>query len=213
MNYSKKEKRIVSLQLSKGQVVILMALSMVSLVVSFYLGLVTGKSLRIETSVQQLEQERLQNEAVATQESLSFFQLGQTASKSSPIDLDYLEKLKNNTERLAQQGQKEEKPPPTTTTTLLPPLEVRTVKMVKTQTVGSYTLQVFSTGSSERANTFHQRLLDQGFADAYVSTYVTGDNKKLFRVRVGKTSKKEAEALAIQLKKVDFIDQVQLTKL
>ena len=48
---------------------------------------------------------------------------------------------------------------------------------------------------------------------AYIHTYIATDQRKLYRVRVGKISKEEAINVSKKLQNLDFIDQVQVVKL
>ena len=68
-----------------------------------------------------------------------------------------------------------------------------------------------------RENTSNQAVLNQlrekGFPDAYIHTHIDQDNSVLYRVRVGKVPKDKAEDRAFELRRLNFIDSVQITRI
>ena len=88
-----------------------------------------------------------------------------------------------------------------------------TMPVVTVNSTGTYTLQVFTSNNKKKAETLVKRLKENGYLEAYLNPYVSDDNQNLFRVRVGKVSKESAETLAVKLKQLDYIENVQITRL
>ena len=57
------------------------------------------------------------------------------------------------------------------------------------------------------------QLREKGFPDAYIHTHINQDNSVLYRVRVGKVPKDKAEDRAFELRRLNFIDSVQITRI
>ncbi len=237
-----KKQKSYQVLLSGKQLLWLSLLSFISLVICFYLGFVTGKSSRppLESSPIAQQPEQSTDEATSlSPEKLSFFEMAssekEAETKKSPdvFSLEQLEKLKQKTSQLqeAQKLRKEKekksaiaatmpnppKPVITQTKPASPKPAVEKKKpappLVEAKTVGSYTLQVFTSSDKAKAEMFVKRLKENGYLDAYLHPYTSPEKKKLYRVRVAKANKATVESLAKKLKKLDYIEHVQVTRL
>lgn len=245
-----KVKKAYRIQLTGSQILLLGILGSLSLVISFYLGTVVGKSLRRPVNTVSISQPVESNSPSATapsQEKLDFFELGESKKSGNPTEVDYpkLDRLKEKTQRLTgtremlsstkdrpvehTQPTRQPKTPaspsvskevqrvaakpvqpqkPETTTT-----EHRSVPLAIARKAGDYTVQVFSSRRQQNAENVLNKLRGQGYMDAYIHKYVSPTNQVLYRVRVGKMDKNKAESRAFQLRKLNFIDSVQVTKM
>ncbi|MDH4247689.1 MAG: SPOR domain-containing protein, partial [Deltaproteobacteria bacterium] len=77
---------------------------------------------------------------------------------------------------------------------------------------GLFTVQVFSSQSKERAQELVTRLKQQGYA-AYLSSFESSGRQIWYRVRVGKTSREEADAMANKLINEENLKSTQVLKL
>ena len=77
---------------------------------------------------------------------------------------------------------------------------------------GLYTVQVFSSQSHERAQELVTRLKGKGYG-AFLSRFETSDRQVWYRVRVGKTSREEADAMADKLINEERLTSTQVLKL
>jgi len=75
-----------------------------------------------------------------------------------------------------------------------------------------YTVQVFTSRFEKNARDLVDRLRNQGFS-AYLNRYQSSKNQVLYRVRVGRTSKPEADALLRRLKSEAGLKEPQIRKL
>ena len=75
----------------------------------------------------------------------------------------------------------------------------------------TYTIQVLASRKHVNAKIMVEKLKLNGFKDAFIFKHTTG-NKTLYRVRVGKILRSETKNLANNLKKLKFIDSVQITR-
>ena len=82
-----------------------------------------------------------------------------------------------------------------------------------TEPSSNYTVQVFSSKLRKNAEDVLNRLREKGFPDAYIHTHINQDNDVLYRVRVGKVSKNRAEDRAFELRRLNFINSVQITRI
>ncbi|MBF0276768.1 MAG: SPOR domain-containing protein [SAR324 cluster bacterium] len=236
---AKKKQKSYRTQFSGAQLLVLVCLVGMSLLISFYLGLVTGKSLRTvnETSLaaQTQKKEAAQSKPLSPEE-LEFFNSldSKKQEKKKSFSTDQLEKLRKNTERLSQEQQPVKKDlsqgsPPQKTSQMLQtptssgkdkkvePAAIKTppttMPKVTVTSTGTYTLQVFTSSNKKKAETLVKRLKEGGYLEAYLNPYVNAEKQTLYRVRVGKTNKESAESLAIKLKALEFIENVQITRL
>ncbi len=85
-------------------------------------------------------------------------------------------------------------------------------KPVKRASEPQYTVQVFAARNKKNSERMVQRLKKNGFQKAYIFKYVTSDKKALYRVRVGRMRKVQADSLAKELKSLEFIDSVQVIR-
>ena len=74
----------------------------------------------------------------------------------------------------------------------------------------SYTIQVFASRKHENAKILVEKLKRSGFDDAFIFKHTAGSNT-LYRVRVGKVKNSKTKELAEKLKKLKFIQSVQVT--
>ena len=75
----------------------------------------------------------------------------------------------------------------------------------------SYTIQVFASRKHENAKVLVEKLKSSGFDDAFIFKHTAGSNT-LYRVRVGKVERSKTKELAEKLKKLKFIQSVQVTR-
>ena len=75
----------------------------------------------------------------------------------------------------------------------------------------SYTIQVFASRKHENAKILVEKLKRSGFDDAFIFKHTAGSNT-LYRVRVGKVERSKTKELAEKLKKLKFIQSVQVTR-
>ena len=74
-----------------------------------------------------------------------------------------------------------------------------------------YTIQVFASRKHENAKILVEKLKANGFEDAFIFKHTAGSNT-LYRVRVGKVARSKTKELAKKLKKMKFIQSVQITR-
>jgi len=74
----------------------------------------------------------------------------------------------------------------------------------------AFTIQVFASRKHENAKKLVEKLKLNGFEDAFIFKHTAG-NKTLYRVRVGKVARSETKKLAAKLKKLKYIESVQVT--
>ena len=75
----------------------------------------------------------------------------------------------------------------------------------------SYTIQVFASRKHENAKVLVEKLKSSGFDDAFIFKHTAVSNT-LYRVRVGKMERSKTKELAEKLKKLKFIQSVQVTR-
>ena len=75
----------------------------------------------------------------------------------------------------------------------------------------AYTIQVFASRKHENAKILVEKLKGNGFEDAFIFKHTAGGNT-LYRVRVGKVERSETKELAEKLKKLKYIQSVQVTR-
>ena len=75
----------------------------------------------------------------------------------------------------------------------------------------SYTIQVFASRKHENAKILVEKLKRSGFDDAFIFKHSAGGNP-LYRVRVGKVERSKTKDLAEKLKKLKYIQSVQVTR-
>ncbi len=85
------------------------------------------------------------------------------------------------------------------------------LKIVKSKKNGTYTIQVLASRKHANAKKLLEKLKQNGFKDAFIFKHTAG-NKTLYRVRVGKLKRSEANNLANKLKELKFINSVQVTR-
>ena len=78
-------------------------------------------------------------------------------------------------------------------------------------TGATYTFQVLATRKHANAKMLVKKLKKDGFEDTFIFKHTAG-SKTLYRVRVGKIELSETKNLANKLKKLKYIDSVQVTR-
>ncbi len=192
--------------LTKFQLFIVFFLSITSLIISFILGILSGKDF---ASIPESQKIINQQSITVKPEELNF--LNNTSNQQTDsfvFDQEHLEKLQKNTKDL-QKEEKNQKPQKVNQAKIKKPKSVKMPQRVR----GNYTVQVFTSSSRSRANELLNNLKNHGFNDAYLHTYISTDQRTLYRVRVGKTTKDESEKLSKNLENLGFIDQVQIIRL
>ena len=97
-------KKVFRIQLSISIVLLLLSLSALSLVTSFYLGMIAGKSMQRPPEI--FEQEDSLAEQPMSEEDLKFFSLGEKKKDEKLLDLEDLNNLKKKTEELTKSPEK-----------------------------------------------------------------------------------------------------------
>ena len=75
----------------------------------------------------------------------------------------------------------------------------------------AFTVQVFASRKQENAKKLVEKLKRSGFEDAFIFKHTAGGNT-LYRVRVGKIERSKTKELAEKLKKLKYIQSVQVTR-
>jgi len=75
----------------------------------------------------------------------------------------------------------------------------------------AYTIQVFASRNHQNAKILVEKLKKSGFKEAFIFKHTAG-SKTLYRVRVGKLKRSETQKFANELKKLKYIDSVQITR-
>jgi len=195
----------------------LVGLATFCLAVIFYIGLVTGKSLRVpQAPVAQAPPSAEGDSAQKplTEEELSFYNLGEKKSDDLDLDLKKLNELREKTDTLATE---QSTPATTPEAPQAPKKPAATVAQPSSpqsaQPQARYTIQVFSSRKRANAEEVSAQLKRNGFPEAYIDRYESADKRVLYRVRVGKTDRAKAESKALRLRQLDFIEAVQITRI
>ena len=72
---------------------------------------------------------------------------------------------------------------------------------------------MFSSRKRTNAEVVSKRLRRNGFPDTYIDRYESADKRVLYRVRVGELDKTKAQAEALRLQQLDFIESAQITRI
>ena len=234
-----KGKKVFRIQLTVSVVVLLLTLSAFSLVAAFYLGMTTGISMQRppEGSVADTD---ISADKSLSEEELKFFGLSERKKDQDSFDMEELRDLKKKTTELTKATKTPDsaspKVPKTETPTVKAPYspasEQKTVvkksvpvpktvvpkkpdnvkiPVVKSKKDATYTIQVFASRKHANAKKLVEKLKQNGFKDAFIFKHTAG-SKTLYRVRVGKINRSETDNLANKLKKLKFIDSVQVTR-
>jgi len=234
-----KGKKVFRIQLTVSVVVLLLTLSAFSLVAAFYLGMTTGISMQRppEGSVADTD---ISADKPLSEEELKFFGLSERKKDQDSFDMEELRDLKKKTTELTKATKTPDsaspKVPKTETPTVKAPdspaSEQKTVvkksvpvpktvvpkrpdnvkiPVVKSKKDATYTIQVLASRKHANAKILLEKLKQNGFKDAFIFKHTAG-SKTLYRVRVGKINRSETNNLANKLKKLKFIDSVQVTR-
>ena len=234
-----KGKKVFRIQLTVSVVALLLTLSTFSLVAAFYLGMTTGISMQRppEGSVADTD---ISTDKPLSEEELKFFGLSERKKDQDSFDMEELRDLKKKTTELTKATKTPDsaspKVPKTETPTvkapdspaseqktvvkksvpvpktLLPKIPEKTkITVVKSKTNGTYTIQVLASRKHANAKILVEKLKQNGFNNAFIFKHTAG-SKTLYRVRVGKINLSETDNLANKLKKLKFIDSVQVTR-
>ena len=232
-------KKVFRLQLSVSVVLLLLTLSALSLFASFYLGMIAGKSMQrpLETSAE--EADSLAEEPMSA-EDLKFFSLGERKKGQDLLDLEGILDLKKKTKELTKVPEKPESALPSKPKTSIPKisapespvteqkiiskkqdpapkadvpesLEKLKQPVTKIKKAAAYTIQVFASRNHQNAKILVEKLKKSGFKEAFIFKHTAG-SKTLYRVRVGKLERSETQKFADKLKKLKYIDSVQITR-
>ena len=72
---------------------------------------------------------------------------------------------------------------------------------------------MFSSRKQANAEGVLARLKRNGFPDTYIDRYESADKRVRYRVRVGRLDKTKAQAEALRLQQLDFIEAAQITRI
>ena len=234
-----KGKKVFRIQLTVSVVVLLLTLSTFSLVAAFYLGMTTGISMQRPPEVADADTD-ISADKPLSEEELKFFGLSERKKDKDSFDMEELRDLKKKTTELTKATKTPDsvspKVPKTETPTvkapdspaseqktvvkksvpvpkiLLPKIPEKTkITVVKSKTNGTYTIQVLASRKHANAKILVEKLKQNGFNNAFIFKHTAG-SKTLYRVRVGKINLSETDNLANKLKKLKFIDSVQVTR-
>ena len=234
-----KGKKVFRIQLTVSVVVLLLTLSTFSLVAAFYLGMTTGISMQRPPEVSDADTD-ISADKPLSEEELKFFGLSERKKDKDSFDMEELRDLKKKTTELTKATKTPDsvspKVPKTETPTvkapdspaseqktvvkksvpvpktLLPKIPEKTkITVVKSKTNGNYTIHVLASRKHANAKILVEKLKQNGFNNAFIFKHTAG-SKTLYRVRVGKINLSETDNLANKLKKLKFIDSVQVTR-
>ena len=224
-----KGKKVFRIQLTVSVVVLLLTLSAFSLVATFYLGMTTGISMQrppessiIDTNISAVKP--------LSEEELKFFGLSELKKDKDLIDIGEIRNLKKKTTELTKSTNPSQPTLPKTDTPKVDTPDSLTsgqksvpvpkkelpknpekakFSAVKSTKNPTYTIQVLASRKQENAKNMVEKLKKNGFKDAFIFKHTAG-NKTLYRVRVGKIDSSKTSNLANKLKKLKFIDSVQV---
>ena len=234
-----KGKKVFRIQLTVSVVVLLLTLSTFSLVAAFYLGMTTGISMQRPPEVSDADTD-ISADKPLSEEELKFFGLSERKKDKDSFDMEELRDLKKKTTELTKATKTPDSASPKVAKTetptvkapdspaseqktvvkksvpvpktLLPKIPEKTkITVVKSKTNGTYTIQVLASRKHANAKILVEKLKQNGFNNAFIFKHTAG-SKTLYRVRVGKINLSETDNLANKLKKLKFIDSVQVTR-
>ena len=232
-------KKVFRIQLSVSVVLLLFTLSALSLLASFYLGMIAGKSMQRPPENSTDEAESLAEKPMSD-EDLKFFSLGERKKGQDLLDLEEISDLKKKTEELTKVPEKPKATmpakPKASTPKVTPPESPATEQKIiskkqepaiktnvperpekvkkavaKIKKSAAYTIQVFASRNHQNAKILVEKLKKSGFKEAFIFKHTAG-SKTLYRVRVGKLKRSETQKFANELKKLKYIDSVQITR-
>ena len=232
-------KKVFRIQLSVSVVLLLFTLSALSLLASFYLGMIAGKSMQRPPENSTDEAESLAEKPMSD-EDLKFFSLGERKNGQDLLDLEEISDLKKKTEELTKVPEKPKATmpakPKAATPKVTPPESPATEQKIiskkqepaiktnvpespekvkkavaKIKKSAAYTIQVFASRNHQNAKILVEKLKKSGFKEAFIFKHTAG-SKTLYRVRVGKLKRSETQKFANELKKLKYIDSVQITR-
>ena len=229
-------RKVFRLQLSVSVVLLLLTLSTLSLFASFYLGMIAGKSMQRPPETFAGDADSLADEPMSA-EDLKFFSLGERKKGQELLDLEGIRDLKKKTEELTKVPEKPESALPSKPKTLVPKIAVPKSPVMQQKIIGkkqdpapnteilkkvkqpiakikkasAYTIQVFASRNHQNAKILVEKLKKSGFKEAFIFKHTAG-SKTLYRVRVGKLVRSETQKFANKLKKLKYIDSVQVTR-
>ena len=226
-------KRIFQINLSISIVLILLTLSTLSLFAAFYLGMIAGKSMQRPPEIS-VKEDELSMDNPMSEEDLRFFGLGERKKDQDFLDMDDIKDLKNKTDELSKITEIKKIKPPKTPNTEVPKVvfpeipeagqkkvaEINPVLPKKSVTKKNdsinkedliFTIQVFASRNHKNAKKLVEKLKKDGFIDSFIFKHSAG-SKTLYRVRVGKVDLNQTKILAKKLKKLKYIDSVQVSR-
>jgi cell division septation protein DedD len=220
---------------------LLLTLMLLTGVVVFYLGVVTGKALRDPNATVSLSAEMrapadpAAPASAAGQQGLAFNEALRAKEPSIEGLRVEQEGVTQRTEDLVSRVQKQleleevkpgdaapaaapAKPPAAAQAPAAAPAPARSAPApappatASTADEGLFTVQVFSSTHQDNARALAERLKGMGFA-AYLNRFQDANNQVWFRVRVGRTSRGEAETLSARLRSEANLKNPQVRKL
>ena len=232
-------KKVFRLHLSISIVLLLLTLGALSLFASFYLGMIAGKSMQRPPEKSVIDND-FNFEKTMSDEALKFFGLGEIDKNNDILDLEEMEELKTKTEELSKiseinktkapkapkapnsklsklNSSKQKQNTKDEINTFLPQvsetktLDAEIATNLKTGNEVFFTIQVLASRNHKNAKKLVKKLKKDGFNESFIFKHSAG-NKTLYRVRVGKVSQKGTKMLANKLKKLKYIDSVQISR-
>ncbi|MDH5751962.1 MAG: SPOR domain-containing protein [Deltaproteobacteria bacterium] len=237
--FSSRAKKAYRLELEASTLYLLMGLAIVTGIVLYYLGVVSGLAMREPASpVSVASRVEPTDAAPAPQaEELAFNKELEKENPAQPGKTAIDEEVASRTQQLISESRKEleleetqgnrlESPvapvrpaapsPPASSSPSVPLTESPAApSQAQAETSspdsGLFSVQVFSSQSHERAQELITELKEKGFS-AFLSRYETPERMVWYRVRIGKTSESEAHALAAKLQKEHNLKSTRVVK-
>ena len=199
------------LSLDAKNLIVLCGLFVISGFLLFYLGMSYGKAIRQISDEQVIVRTLEKDPQQETKDRSVIFDATNTGESAEDYDKkfkDILKKLNNEqttaTDSPANPGDGESSQQPATSITDLPSASAKVTDTEKSNTgssstqTGSYTIQVLATNSYDKANSISTQLRKKSY-EAYIQT-TPSENGDIFRVRVGRFTKPDAEKIINKLK-------------
>lgn len=245
-----RSKKSYRLEMEGRTLYLLLTLMVLTGVVVFYLGIVTGKAMRDPNNTVALSAQLRTPGAAAVEDGKTLTRQGFAFNSALKTQDPLIEGLKTEEEKatlrtqdLLKRGErqlelKEITTPsaallssaPSSTAPRIPastsparqgiPTPAQPIApKIATRAPGStalpgdlYTVQVFTSRYEKNARELVNRLRNQGFS-AYLNRYQSSQNKVLYRVRVGRTSRADADILMRRLRTEANLKEPQIRKL
>jgi cell division septation protein DedD len=207
---SSKNRTQFSIDLDIKGMILLLVLATFTAATVFYLGIIFGKASRNPNqnfnpgdSVNPI---KVEDKALTIPKDLKIYDINDDPNTIDDFTSNIKKELKKteniikSTENQIKLDEKKNQTEPTATATKPQTKNWPDQKTVTVTSANNYTIQVFVTKSKEKANKITQQLRQKSF-DAYVEE-VSHEGNKLFKIRVGRKSKQDIQALKEKLGKV-----------